>query len=368
MTSASAGIRGGRNTGGRRDGSGGIAKVSRTGRRAPSDSSPGVRPELWPRSGQIPDILCDLIKAFPDLFSTPNSALPIFLPGAFIRNRCIYSPIAAGVVVVYDWVLTLGREIELIWRQRWSLMTALYLVVHTLCWNTIFCYHRSATYAIGLEDRCSQYSPTDLITLICIFVGGSRKMLIFLLIIFLAITIAWGVLMAIALKHTVAEALILSGTYMCDYGFKKDVGLLISMIWVLYTIWEVLALCLSLWIAVKHFRDLRRLGPLTGLTIRDCFKVLVKSHVLYFASFVSASCFQLVMFSPELENSNSTRTDILNNACQIFLSVQMYVLGPCLILSVREYYAKLVDESDAENSMNSIFFQERIHVPTSSTV
>ncbi|KAG1773458.1 hypothetical protein EDD22DRAFT_857673, partial [Suillus occidentalis] len=31
--------------------------------------------------------------------------------------------------VVYDWVLTIGQEIELIWRQRWSLMSVLYLVI-----------------------------------------------------------------------------------------------------------------------------------------------------------------------------------------------------------------------------------------------
>ncbi|KAG2335679.1 hypothetical protein BDR05DRAFT_313448 [Suillus weaverae] len=40
-----------------------------------------------------------------------------------------YWTVAAGAVVVYDWVLTLGQEIELIWRQRWSLMTVLYLVI-----------------------------------------------------------------------------------------------------------------------------------------------------------------------------------------------------------------------------------------------
>ncbi|KIK31733.1 hypothetical protein CY34DRAFT_814538 [Suillus luteus UH-Slu-Lm8-n1] len=58
-----------------------------------------------------------------------------------------YWIVAAGVVVVYDWVLTIGMEIELIWvsdgvtsykqentmnlrqRQRWSLMTVLYLVI-----------------------------------------------------------------------------------------------------------------------------------------------------------------------------------------------------------------------------------------------
>ncbi|KAG1779941.1 hypothetical protein EV702DRAFT_1083349 [Suillus placidus] len=35
-----------------------------------------------------------------------------------------YWAVAAGAVVVYDWVLTLGQE-----RQRWSLMTVLYLVI-----------------------------------------------------------------------------------------------------------------------------------------------------------------------------------------------------------------------------------------------
>jgi len=53
---------------------------------------------------------------------------------------------------------------------------------------------------------------------------------------------------------------------------------------------------------------------------------------------------------------------------QILMSVQMFVLGPRLILSVRQYHAKIVAESDAETSMKSIVFQERVHVPTSSTV
>jgi hypothetical protein len=48
--------------------------------------------------------------------------------------------------------------------------------------------------------------------------------------------------------------------------------------------------------------------------------------------------------------------------------MQMFVLGPRLILSVREYHANLIAGSDAETSINSIVFQERIRVPTSSTV
>jgi hypothetical protein len=125
-------------------------------------------------------------------------------------------------------------------------------------------------------------------------------MLIFLVIIFLAVNIACGVLMVIGFKYVVGgkfylltcgtqligqtpEELIFSGIHMCGYNYEGDLELLISMIWMLNTVWEVLALCLSVWIAVKHFRDLRRLGPSTGLTIGDCFRVLIKSHVLYFA-------------------------------------------------------------------------------------
>jgi hypothetical protein len=125
-------------------------------------------------------------------------------------------------------------------------------------------------------------------------------MLLFLVIIFLVVNIACAVLVAIALKYIGAgkfyllscrtqligqtpEEVILSGVHMCGYSYERDVQLLFSMAWILSTVWEVVALCLSVWVAVKHFRDLQRLGPSTGSTIGDCFRVLMKSHVLYFA-------------------------------------------------------------------------------------
>ena len=102
---------------------------------------------------------------------------------------------------------------------------------------------------------------------------------------------------------------------MCGYDDQGDISLLSEMTWILTTAWETLALCLAIWIAVKHFRELR--GPSTGWTVRDCFAVLVKSHVFYFArfardlnaiifplklptSFVAVSSLQLSDFSPQL--------------------------------------------------------------------
>ncbi|KIK39631.1 hypothetical protein CY34DRAFT_324425 [Suillus luteus UH-Slu-Lm8-n1] len=156
--------------------------------------------------------------------------------------------------------------------------------------------------------------------------------------------------------------------HICGYLYDADAQLLISMVWVLNTVWEVLALCLSVWIAARRFRDLRRLGPSTGSKIRDCFRALIKSHVLYFASFAGVSCFKLITISPAFLNSDSIGILTLDSAHELLLAIQMFVLGPRLILSVREYHAKLVTDSDADTSLNSIIFQERIYVSTSSTV
>jgi hypothetical protein len=45
--------------------------------------------------------------------------------------------------------------------------------------------------------------------------------------------------------------------------------------------------------------------------------------------------------------------------------VQMFALGPRLIMSVRVYHAKIVANSDEGTGLASIDFQERIHISIS---
>jgi len=71
---------------------------------------------------------------------------------------------------------------------------------------------------------------------------------------------------------------ILSGTHQCGYSYNGDVYL-IAESWIVTTVWEVIALGLAMWIVVKHFRELPR-----GWTAEDCFTVLARSHVFYFAA------------------------------------------------------------------------------------
>ncbi|KAG1796252.1 uncharacterized protein HD556DRAFT_1360204, partial [Suillus plorans] len=43
-----------------------------------------------------------------------------------------YFAVAACAAVIYDWVLTFGQEVELVWGRRWSLMTVLYIIARYL--------------------------------------------------------------------------------------------------------------------------------------------------------------------------------------------------------------------------------------------
>jgi hypothetical protein len=54
-------------------------------------------------------------------------------------------------------------------------------------------------------------------------------------------------------------------------------------------------------------------------------------------------------------------TQVYYGIFQITVSLQMSVLGPRLILSVRDYNAKLVDDTSAGTGMSTIAFQECAH-------
>lgn len=89
----------------------------------------------------------------------------------------------------------------------------------------------------------------------------------------------------------------------------------------------------------------------------------------YFVSFVVVVCCLLGCFSPTMSNDPYSPAKLFYFGFpQIFNIVQSSVLGPRLILGVREYHAKLVIDSDAGPSMISIAFEECVHISTSNSV
>ncbi|KAG2353768.1 hypothetical protein BDR07DRAFT_682452 [Suillus spraguei] len=84
---------------------------------------------------------------------------------------------------------------------------------------------------------------------------------------------------AILIAHISGEECILSATHQYMIGYAGDSLFLDSIIWALTTVWEVLVLCLAVWITVKHFHQLRQHSA--SSIIGDCFTVLMKTHVGY---------------------------------------------------------------------------------------
>jgi len=191
----------------------------------------------------------------------------------------------------------------------------------------------------------------------------SRKMTIFLVVFFLAIQIASGVLKLIdsTSGNFSGDEYVLSGAHFCAYERDGDIQFLVNMTWILGTTWEALALLLAVWIAVKHFRELPR--P-TRWAIEDCYTTLVKTHVFYFASFAFLSFLQII----ENYTPFSIASEVYGCVLEVTQAVQMFVLGPRLILGVREYHANVVAHSDEGTGMASIVFQERIQITTGGGV
>jgi hypothetical protein len=190
---------------------------------------------------------------------------------------------------------------------------------------------------------------------------GSRKMLIFLVVTLLPVIITSGVSVGFTNSYTSGEEFVLSGTYKCNYDFGGDSSLLLSITWILGPLWDVLAFCLVVWVAVKHFRELRQ------WTIGDFFTILLKTHALYFASCVAVSCFQFGSYSSTLANS-PVGSQVYGGILQILWNVQMFVLGPRLILSVREFNAKLIADFETETGMTTVNFRRHTCVSIGSSI
>jgi hypothetical protein len=75
--------------------------------------------------------------------------------------------------------------------------------------------------------------------------------------------------------------MILFGTYQCSIVYAGDTPLLGAVTWILATVWEVFALCLAAWAAVKHFNELQQHSA--GGSIGYYFTVMIKTHIFYFA-------------------------------------------------------------------------------------
>ncbi|KAG2041312.1 hypothetical protein BDR03DRAFT_946184 [Suillus americanus] len=180
---------------------------------------------------------------------------------------------------------------------------------------------------------------------------GSTNLFIFLVVALLASTIASGVMMVIANLGVSGQEAVLSGYHTCITKIDADMMYLTYESVISTAVWEILALFLAVWIVIKHFRQ----SP-AGSTIGDCFTILLESHTFYFLAFAIMTCFTLGSLSSNITNSSPMERDIYFGVWAIAQMLQMFVLGPRLILSVRKSHAKLMARANGGTGMTSIAF------------
>ncbi|KAG2035325.1 hypothetical protein BDR03DRAFT_1093229, partial [Suillus americanus] len=81
-----------------------------------------------------------------------------------------YFVVAAFVALTYDWALTFAQEVELIWRQRLSLMSVLYLGVRYL--GILFA-------GLSILDSVPTIPQTDTVSLIMYLVFNWTNAVVF---------------------------------------------------------------------------------------------------------------------------------------------------------------------------------------------
>ncbi|KAG1805092.1 uncharacterized protein HD556DRAFT_1437255 [Suillus plorans] len=299
---------------------------------------------------------------------------PVWWPIIEFCRLYSYNLAACSVVVIYDWALTFEQEFELILRRRWTSMTVLYICVRYIG----ILYFAYVCKVIYITLQCANKSPlatsvnimlllpntwiTDvawnpvivnamlgviMIARINAMYEGSKKMFIFLVVALSASTIASGVMVVIANLGVSSQEAVLSGYHTCITTIDAEMMHLFYESVISTVVWEILVLFLALWIVLKHFRELRQ-SP-TRLNIDHCFTILMESHAPYFLVFVIMTCFTLGSISPNI--TNTMERLIYFSVWATSQMLQMFVLGPRLILSVRTKYEARAEGGTSMMSM-----------------
>jgi hypothetical protein len=279
-----------------------------------------------------------------------------------------YFVVASSVAVVYDWVLTFGQEYQLIWRPRRSLMTALYIIVR--CIGLVYSVSNMLLNLPGVLKTSMGCNDMNLVLLWTIFIVNpvlsvimitrlhamyrqSRKMLIFLVVTFCSVLVACGTIGAIASTRVTPKVILLNGTQ-CISEVNEGEQLATLEGYTVATVWHILTLCLAVWIFAKHTRELQ--PSLTGQSlIGDCYMVLMKTQVFYFAIFTTGCCLNIGLLSPLISDTSRAGPQIYRGLLELITLFQMFVVGPRLILSIRKYHADLLEEETFE--LHTIAFQ-----------
>ncbi|KAH7910976.1 hypothetical protein BJ138DRAFT_1151771 [Hygrophoropsis aurantiaca] len=299
---------------------------------------------------------------------------PLFFPILGQLQFEAYLRVITVVAVGYDFLLTFGREVEYVFNRPRSLMSLLYVVVRYLGITTIIFLDYQLIYMIIVDGDLPLTEPvrlrlydlqtwgpfvtgiaSDGIMILRLYAmyEKSRKILIFLLVCFVARVVALAVILGLATgpgSGISATEYLLSGTYFCSVAPNIT---FVNFTLVPTLFFELILFALASRCFVRHAAELRRSSH--GWRMNECMKVLLRDSILFFVMNLAAGGGNVAIWINQSANGSYIYAGIGNT----FLGIEPFLLAPRLVLSFRAYHEQLVVDSDMATQMESLVFQAR---------
>ncbi|KAJ7772657.1 hypothetical protein DFH07DRAFT_953117 [Mycena maculata] len=162
-----------------------------------------------------------------------------------------YINAAAFVILLYDHLLTLGGEIELIWPAKWSSPKAMFLFIRYMvpCFMTLFTVQLSAISHISLSDSAFAGFATLVISNFLILLrlwviwGRDRKLMIYTSLLFMISLIAGLISTSVLVWKMQVQLYWNSEVRMCGFHHPPP----LAVVWIPGTVFEIVLCGITWW-------------------------------------------------------------------------------------------------------------------------
>ncbi|KAH7907910.1 hypothetical protein BJ138DRAFT_1158907 [Hygrophoropsis aurantiaca] len=292
-----------------------------------------------------------------------------------------YVTMAASAAVVYDQLLTLPEEIDLIWRRRWSMTTFLYLVARysgtlsvvlaTAATAKLDWHYAGYAARFIIENWAVNIFATamDGILLMRAYAlcNRSRPILIFLLICFVAQTAVVVVITGMEINIPNTRRFVISlgdpvGSVMQD--MEVDATVLVPspiIVTAVQLVFNFIVFGFAMYAFSKHMKEARKISG--GWKVSPLVRLLIDDQIIYFFCYVVWQGLDIPVYAPSLPQSQAL--NVIANA----LDALVIIAGPRMVISLRVQENKLTAGGGAtyQTELSAMNFGARELPATQST-
>ncbi|KZT20881.1 hypothetical protein NEOLEDRAFT_1140217 [Neolentinus lepideus HHB14362 ss-1] len=266
-----------------------------------------------------------------------------------------YAELASSIIVIYDHLITLDQEIELIWKSHWTIGKVLFLInryyalASVICNNCIlFSTHLSDSVSFCLRlfqwQACTGLlvsTIAEIILLLRLYAlyQLNRRVLFFMLAAFIVSVGAAATILGLVLVRVSAHSQLLPGVPFC---LPLDVPSWFYTFWIPLLAFESLLCGLALIRAFGYFRA----RPTMFQSGRYIVNILIRDSVIYYLIVFATYFANLVIFltgSPGVLESGIG-----------FAMAMSCVMGSRLCLNIRDVPYEIEDSTVSQVNLTGV--------------